>query len=244
MPEFKAKLYLMIDELDFETYLSISPKKIGIYLLDKKKLKNLYFKEQDFENNNVFFDFYILNKFLDNNIFKIEKLLGKFIKNIILIIESENILIINVSLKKKNYENIISKKFLENSLIELKDLINENYQDYKILHMHIISYLFDEKYSYKFKFDMNCKNLSIETQFISLPNNFILEIEKILENFHIKTTNYLNQNYIRSLFKEEKIELSEMAYKSQLGHNNNEVSIISKNVKKDGFFEKFFQLFS
>ena len=180
MPEFKAKLYLMIDELDFETYLSISPKKIGIYLLDKKKLKNLYFKEQDFENNNVFLDFYILNKFLDNNIFKIEKLLGKFIKNIILIIESENILIINVSLKKKNYENIISKKFLENSLIELKDLINENYQDYKILHMHIISYLFDEKYSYKFKFDMNCKNLSIETQFISLPNNFILEIEKIL----------------------------------------------------------------
>ena len=101
MPEFKAKLYLMIDELDFETYLSISPKKIGIYLLDKKKLKNLYFKEQDFENNNVFFDFYILNKFLDNNIFKIEKLLGKFIKNIILIIESENILTINVSLKKK-----------------------------------------------------------------------------------------------------------------------------------------------
>ena len=91
----------MIDELDFETYLSISPKKIGIYLLDKKKLKNLYFKEQDLENDNVFFDFYILKKFLDNNIFKIEKLLGKFIKNIILIIESENILIINVGLKKK-----------------------------------------------------------------------------------------------------------------------------------------------
>ena len=44
--------------------------------------------------------------------------------------------------------------------------------------MHIISYLFDKKYSDKFKFDMNCKNLGIETQFISLPNNFILEIEK------------------------------------------------------------------
>ena len=37
MLEQKAKLYLMTDELDFETYLSISPYKIAIYLLDKKK---------------------------------------------------------------------------------------------------------------------------------------------------------------------------------------------------------------
>ena len=44
----------MIDELDFETYLSISSKKIGIYLLDKRELKNLYFKEQNFEIENAF----------------------------------------------------------------------------------------------------------------------------------------------------------------------------------------------
>ena len=42
----------------------------------------------------------------------------------------------------------------------------------------------------------------------------------------------------------KKIELSQMAYKSQQGYNANEVSIIPKNVKKAGFFEKFFQLFS
>ena len=234
----------MTDELDFETYLSISSKKIGIYLLDKKKLINLYFKEEYFENKNIFLDFYILNQFLDNNIFKIEKLIGRFVKNITLIIESENILILNVGIKKKNYKKIVTKKFLENSLIELKDLINENYQNYRIMHMHIINYLFDNSYFSEFKVDLNCQNLSIETQFISVPNNIILEIDKILENFHIDTANYLNKNYIQSLFKEQKIELSEMAYKSQLGYNPNEVSIIPKNMKKTGFFEKFFQLFS
>ena len=111
MPEYKAKLYLMIDELDFETYLSISPKKIGIYLLDKKKLKNLYFKEQDLENNNVFFDFYILKKFLDNNIFKIEKLLGKFIKNISLIIQDSksNNIYFGVKKESKNPANANNK---------------------------------------------------------------------------------------------------------------------------------------
>ena len=234
----------MTDELDFEVYLSISSNKIGIYLLDKKKLENLYFNEQSFKNENIFLNFYILNEFLGNNIFKIEKLLGKFIKNITLIIDSENTLTLNVGLKKKNYENIITKKFLENSLTELRDLINDNYQDYKIIHMHIISYFFDKNYFSEFKADMNCEYLGIEIQFISLPDNFILQIDKILENFHIKTSNYLNQNYVRTLFKEQNIELSEMAYKSQLGYNTNEVTIIPKNVKKLGFFEKFFQLFS
>ena len=35
-----------------------------------------------------------------------------------------------------------------------------------------------------------------------------------------------------------------MAYKLYNGNNNNEVEIRNKNIKKQGFFEKFFQLFS
>ena len=244
MQELITKLYPMSNEFDFETYLNISPNKIGIYLFDKNKLVNLYFKEQNFKNNNNFIDINFLNEFLENNIFKIEKLIGRFIKNITLILDSENILTLNIGLKKKNYEKIITKKFLENSLTELKDLIYENYQDYKIMHMHIINYLFDRRYSSEFEDKVICKNLGIEIQFISVPNKLILEIDKILVNFQIKSRNYLNQNYIQSLFKDQKISLSEMAYKSQKGYNTNEVSIIPKNLKKLGFFERFFQLFS
>ena len=244
MQELKTKLYLMSNELDFETYLNISPNKIGIYLFDKNKLVNLYFKEQNFKNNNNLKDFNFLNKFLENNIFKIEKLIGRFIKNITLILDNENILTLEIGLKKKNYEKILTKKFLENSLTELKDLIYKNYQDYKIMHMHIINYLFDRRYFSEFEDGVICKNLGIEIQFISVPNKLILEIDKILVNFQIKSRNYLNQNYLQSLFKDQKISLSEMAYKSQKGYNTNEVSIIPKNLKKVGFFEKFFQLFS
>ena len=101
MQELITKLYPMSNEFDFETYLNISPNKIGIYLLDKNKLVNLYFKEQNFKNNNNFIDINFLNEFLENNIFKIEKLIGRFIKNITLILESENILTLNIGLKKK-----------------------------------------------------------------------------------------------------------------------------------------------
>ena len=112
------------------------------------------------------------------------------------------------------------------------------------MHIHIINYLIDGRHSSEFEIGTNCKNLGIEVQFISVPNKLILEVDKILLNFQIKSRNYLNQNYLQSLFKDQKISLSEMAYKSQKGYNTNEVSIIPKNLKKLGFFERFFQLFS
>tara|TARA_B100000902_G_C26955211_1_gene737796 strand:- start:325 stop:621 length:297 start_codon:yes stop_codon:yes gene_type:complete len=91
----------MTDEFDFQTYLNISSNKLGIYLLDLKNFKSLYFEEKNFKNKNIFLDLNILREFLDDNIFKIEKLTGTFIKNINLIIESENILRLKIGLKKK-----------------------------------------------------------------------------------------------------------------------------------------------
>ena len=234
----------MTEALEFETYLSISSKKFKIYLLDTKNLKNLYFEEKNFENSISILDLNNLEKFLDNNIFKIEKLIGKFVKNINLILDTEKFLRINISLKKNNYEQIITKKILENSLLELKELFNESYQDYKIVHMLLVSYMIDGSHYSELKFDLNFKNLSLETQFIALPIKLVIEINKILENYQIKITNYFDQNYIQTLFKGQNIDLSEMAYKSKFGFNNNEVSLIPKNIKKTGFFEKFFQLFS
>ena len=234
----------MTEALEFETYLSISSKKFKIYLLDTKNFKNLYFEEKNFEDSISILDLNNLEKFLDNNIFKIEKLIGKFVKNINLILDTERFLRINISLKKNNYEQIVNKKILENSLHELKDLFNESYQDYKIVHMLLVSYLIDGSHYSELKFDLNFKNLSLETQFIALPIKLVFEINKTLENYQIKITNYFDENYIQSLFKGQNLDLSEMAYKSKIGFNNNEVSLIPKNIKKTGFFEKFFQLFS
>ena len=104
MQELKTKLYPMSNELDFETYLNISPNKIGIYLFDKNKLVNLYFKEQNFKNNNNLIDINFLNEFLENNIFKIEKLIGRFIKNITLILD--NFHNINLLIQEENFQEI------------------------------------------------------------------------------------------------------------------------------------------
>ena len=234
----------MIEELEFETYLFISINKFEIYLFDKKKLKNLYKEKFNFENNSENLDLITLTKFLDENIFKIEKLIGKFIKNIFLIIEIKELLNINLGVKKKNYDQLISKKNFENSLIEAKDLFNESFQDKKIMHMLIREYIVGDQSYLTYIDNLSGDSYCLEIQFKSISNEIIFQLDKILEKYQIKISRCLDGEYIKTYFKNEKLELSQMANSIHNGANENEIKLIPKNVGKIGIFEKFFQLFS
>jgi len=226
-----------------ENYLSISSSKLGIYLFDTKNLKNLY-KEELIINENINpINSDILKNFLDNNIFKIEKLSGKFVEDIFLILEDKKIFNLEIGIKKKNYNSCISREYLENLLIEAKDLFRENYPNQEIMHMRINNYYINNK-SYSF-FEENLKSdyLALEIKFNSISSIMVYELNKILENYQIKVIKYLDANYIKNLFNDKK-ELTEMTHKILNGYNENEVTFLQKNLKKLGFFEKFFQLFS
>ena len=94
-----------------------------------------------------------------------------------------------------------------------------------------------------FEESSKCDHLALEIHFKSISNNIIYDLNKILENYQIKITKYLDGSYIKSNFYEEK-ELAEMCYRILSGQNSNEVIFVSKSTKKLAFFEKFFQLFS
>ena len=234
----------MVEDLEVETYLSISPHKFGIYLLNKKNFSNLYKEEMLLSDQNEEIDLNLLNTFLEKNIFSIEKLIGKFIENISLIIEINKIFNLNFGVNKKNYDQKINYKFLENIIIDAKDLYKENYKEQKILHILISRYLVDGNQLLSFDDNIKGENLCVEIMIRSISNNFLSEIVKILEKFQIKIINYLDGSYTKNYFKEQNIELSFMAHKILNGNNPNEVVIVPKNQEKKGFFEKFFQLFS
>ena len=231
----------MIEDTDFETYLYISKNKYQIFVYDKDNLKNLY--NEEIKNANEI-ELNILSKFLDDNIYKIEKMIKNFIRNIILIVEDDKVLDIGISLKKKIYEKNIDQKQLENSLIEVKDIFNENYQDLIIMHMIIV-----EKEN-NFSLNNDNKNddyLFLEVNFISIPNNFTFNFNKLLENQQIKIKSYMSGNYIKSFLDKESrepLDLFIMANKLNDGLNKNEVKLVPKSKENKGFFEKFFQLFS
>ena len=231
----------MIENSDFETFLYISKSKYQIFVYDKNNLQNLYTEETEYSDE---IELNILSKFLDDNIYKIEKKIKNFIRNIILILEDDKILEIGISLKKKNYEKNVNQKQLENSLVEVKDIFKENYQDLLIMHMIIV-----EKEN---NLSLNNTNnsddyLFLEVNFISIPNKFTFYFDKLLENHQINIKRYMSVDYIKSFFdieSNESMELFLMANKLNEGLNKNEVQLISKNKENRGFFEKFFQLFS
>jgi hypothetical protein len=234
----------MIEEIDFETFLYVSNEKYQVSVFDKKKLKNLYNEELKFDYKFNSLDLNNLTKFLDENIYKIEKSVGNFVKNIILIIESDKNLNVNISIKKKLYDNFLSQKHLENNLIELKDLYKENYQDQSIMHMIIINNTInDEKYS-RFNNNVKGKNFFLEVNFISISNELIISLNKNLEKYQIKVSQYMCGNYIKNFFDNDQNEISLKAHRLINGQNVNEVALVAKDIENKGFFEKFFQLFS
>jgi hypothetical protein len=231
----------MIENSDFETFLYISKNKYQIFVYDKNNLKNLYHDE--IENDDEV-ELNILSKFVDENIYKIEKMIKDFIRNIILIIEDDKVLDIGISLKKKNYEKNIYQKQLENSLVEVKDIFKENYQDLIIMHMIIA----EKQNSFLFNNTNNKDDyLFLEVNFISISNNFTFNFNKLLENQQIKIKRYMSGGYIKSFFDKESIESLElfvMANKLNDGLNQNEIQLVPKSKENRGFFEKFFQLLS
>ena len=234
----------MSEELSFQVYLSISKKKFEIYLLDKKKLKNIYKQELNLEIYSDEINYNLLSNFLDKNIFKIEKLIGNFLKSVILIIENNQILNISVGAKKQNYDQKINKHYLESSLAELKDLFKENYQNDTIIHFVINRYLIDGVDYSSFDGEIDGDHMCIEAKFISAPNILINEINNVLEKYQIKVVRLFERKYIKNFFEGESLDLSIIAFKIQSGYNQNEIALVPKRLKKRGFFEKFFQLFS
>ncbi len=234
----------MIEDLEFETYLIISSNKLEIFLFDTKNFKNLYEQSLKLENKTDFIDLDILDKFLEDNIFKIEKLLGKFVRNILLILENDKITNIHLGLKKKMYEETINKQNLKKILVDANDLLKENYQDQKFLHIIISRYLINGKYYSNLIDNLKSEYLCLEIKFMIISKDITKEIERILGKYQIFVSQYMDRNYIKSFVKDENSNFSEIIYKIRNGLNENEAKLVPINLKKKGFFEKFFQLFS
>ena len=233
----------MIEDLDFETYLYISKDKFQIFVLNKKKLKNLYSQELKIDHQFDFKDLNILLNFLDKNIYKIEKLIGNFIKNIILIVENEKNLKINMGIKK-SYETSLKQKSFSSNLTELKDLFKKNYQDQTIMHMCIINYIIDGKRNSSFDTKLINNYFCIEVSFIAIDNKLVFAFDNVLEKYQIKIKQYMCGNYINNFIGDTGDEISIIANKLRNGLNTNEITFVPKHKENKGFFEKFFQLFS
>ena len=234
----------MNKNLEFETYLLVSPQKYLISIEKKINFENIFRKEKTFEKKIDKFSLDELNNFLNQNIYNAEKDLNNFIKEINLILDCNDFFHIQLSLKMNNHGELLTNKNLDHLLNEAKNQCRNTLIDKKIIHVIVDNYLVDNK-NYEFMPQkLSCSFFSIDVSFICLSNNFIKPIEDVVKKYQISINKIISLKYMKELFLNEDLDVIKMAKDTIDGYNQNEVVLISKKTKNIGFFEKFFHFFS
>ena len=234
----------MRNDLNFETFLFFSPKKIILSVNQKGNLKQIYKNEILIDNYLDELNFEKLDNFLNENIFKVEKILDNFIQNIDIAIFSEDLFTLKLSVKKNNYNEIIDNSKLTYLLNDAKDDCKETIKDKKIIHILIDNYFIDNSLYQELPSNTKCENFSLDLSFICLPFDLIKNMEKILKNYQISVNQFLSSSYVEEYSAKENLDFFQSMSKIINGSNINEVKLVQKISKNKGFFEKFFDFFS
>ena len=234
----------MTKKENFQIYLYLNHNKFIIYATEILSNEKIYFEELVIKENSTKLKFSKLDQFLESNIFKIEKKLNSFVEDIYVILDSKEFYSIKLSIKKNNNGNLINSEALIHPLNDLKNLCQSNLQNEKIIHFLIEKYVIDNKFYKILPENVNCNIFSLDTEFICLSKNLIENIEKILKKYHISLNQILSASYVEKFKDNTDNTIFTTASRIISGHNSNEVLLIGKINKKQGFFERFFNFFN
>ena len=233
----------MTREADYQTYLYLNNTQYIIYVTDNKLNEKIYSEKLTLEENSSKLKFSKLDEFLDSNILKIEKKLNNFINDVYVILDSKEFHSIKLSIKKDNNGNLINSEALIHPLNDLKNLCQSNLQNEKVIHFLIEKYVIDNKFYTTLPENIICDIFSLDTEFICLSKSLIENIEKILKKYHISVKQILSATYLEKFKDNKDSTIFTTASRIISGHNSNEVLLIGKIIKKQGFFERFFNFF-
>lgn len=228
---------------EIQSFLYLKKNKISFAIFEN--LKNLVFIQNEFFSDDINDYGFIINKFLDKNLFTIEKKIQRYIKNVNIILNHDQFLEINISIKDFKKDNNITKDDVQYLISDLKKQVLENNKDYSIISIKINNFRINENIFEKFEDIIEGKNFCIEASFIILSNkikqNLILHLSKVeLELNKIISTKSISTQTIHDSKNNEEIM---KAVKYFYAGAQNEVYLVSKNKEKTGFFEKIFKFF-
>ena len=234
----------MTKKIDFHTYIYLNRNQFIIYVAEISTNEKIYSEKLVIEENSTELKFSKLDEFLSSNIFKIEKKLNSFVKDTYVILDTNEFHSIKLSIKKDNNGNLINSEALIHPLNDLKNLCQSNLQNEKIIHFLIEKYVIDNKNYKILPENVNCNIFSLDTEFICLSKNLIENTETILKKYHISLNQILSASYLEKFKDNTDNTIFTTASRIISGHNSNEILLIGKTNKKQGFFEKFFNFFN
>jgi hypothetical protein len=185
-----------------------------------------------------------LENFFFNNLIYIEKSIKDFLKKIYIIIDIDNNLNANLSIKYKLETEKISDNKINDLLNSLKYQFTKYNSDQKIIHITISKILIDGKEKNLSLIKETLNNLILEVKFECLENDTIFFLKKICSNYQISVEKILLANHLRHSFWHLSDNIVFSANEFLKDKNNTEVLSVIKRPMQRGFFERFFKFFS
>ena len=232
----------MIKNSENKFFLLIRPKLIEFTVLNKKN-KILFDKNLITQDSNLNEIYTSLTKFLEENIINLEKKFNFYIEDISLIIDCDEFILINIS-TIHNFDYLTNQEInSSNSLVNIKDSVNENMYNHDLIHMIINKFIIDGKDSLSIPDEKNYENLLVEIRFIFLKTNIIKAFKNMFSKYEISIAKIFNYDYVCKFKKDKQDNLFELASGLKNGLNQREILFEKKPQRSVGFFEKFFNFF-
>ncbi len=171
-----------------------------------------------------------LNETIHKLVSSLEKKSNEYIENINLMVDSEKILSIGMSISKKLDGNMLKNSDVKFLIQEAKQQISKNYRDQNIIHIIINNYKINgDDYSY-LPNEIKCNLISLDILFICLSNDIILNFKKIFSNFDIIINQTICSSYAKSINYKKNLNLNGKISFIDVGFNK--TSIVSFNDDK------------
>ena len=156
--------------------------------------KNIYetdINEKIFSNNS--------NEVFEQIIKNSEKKVGLHVTSIDVLADNKNIVSVDLSIKKNFEGKNISKNDFEFLEMDAKKLVEENYNDYVVIHSIVQKFYIDDKEYKNFFIDNQSFNfLAISIKFLCFPKMSYQNIVSLLNKYHIELGSLGCSSFIKS----------------------------------------------
>jgi len=225
-----------------ETFIYFGKNKISISVFCEKD-KPIFKKDLLIQKKYLDLD-HNAYEFIEKAILEFENKNQTFLKKTNIIIDKDYFLEINISIKDKINNRLITKEDIEYLIFDLKKLVKENNNNFSITKIKIKNFRVDEKYYETFKEIPPGDTLSLEVVFESIKNEINIEVKNFLSKLEVDVDKYFSSNFFETDKLDEKMDECVEAAKTVYDYDQNEVFLITNIKEKRSFFEKLFHFLS
>tara|TARA_Y100000590_G_scaffold436584_1_gene557317 strand:+ start:3367 stop:4548 length:1182 start_codon:yes stop_codon:yes gene_type:complete len=219
---------------DLLTIIDFGSTKIRLGVFNKNLSNQKFILEEEIHNdfNDQYFDTQKTEKLIQNMIYKAEKNFDKHLTSIFLMLDSKDLLSLDISVKKNTGNNKNLNEEIEYLIKDSKNLIEKNNKSKKNIHIIVNKIIIDDKEYFDLPENiLNFKNLVLDLKFVLIPLTLLNKITKMFKNIQLSISNFLCSTYVRSFNYSQSFESFEYKFFLDIGFKKSCLSIFrNKNL--------------